>query len=424
MTKMNTKNVMVSIFAIVTALFLLNVVAASDLADKVLVKVDGTYVGEFDGEYCGTEGYDDCDVIEVDAGETISIVVRFTALEYDSDVTIDAELEGDKVDVDSVSDSFDVEPGNRYRKTLTIKVPYELKDDLSDDLELNIEIDGDDYKTELETIILRVQRPSYNADIKSITTSQTVKAGETFPVDIVLKNVGYNDLDDVYVTAKIPTLGIQQSTYFGDIVALECDDDFGDDDLPWGENTLGRSCDEDDEDSARGKLSLKIPYGVQSGVYTLEVQVSNDDTTSTKTVQIVVDNDFESTVFKSGNSIWVVNPTDTVAGYRIIAESPASVSESIVFVPAGASKTIAVNANTEGEYTFDVNVFTLKGELVDTMTFSGNAVLSGSDDDTETNPIVILTVILAIIFIVLLIVLIVLIGKKPEKSGEFGESYY
>jgi preprotein translocase subunit SecG len=40
------------------------------------------------------------------------------------------------------------------------------------------------------------------------------------------------------------------------------------------------------------------------------------------------------------------------------------------------------------------------------------------------NPIVVLTVVLAIIFLVLLVVLIVLIGRKPQKSEEYGESYY
>jgi hypothetical protein len=147
--------------------------------------------------------------------------------------------------------------------------------------------------------------------------------------------------------------------------------------------------------------------------------------TSNKAVQVVVDNAFESTVYKSGNSVWIVNPTDSVVGYRIVAESPASVSESMVFVAAGSSKSIAVEPNAEGEYSFEVGVFNLKGDLVETITFSGNASgVEASDDKTGTNPIVILTVILAIIFIVLLVVLIVLLGKKPEKSGEFGESYY
>ena len=42
--KMNTKNVMVSFLAIMTALFLLSTVQAGDIADNMLIKVDGTYV--------------------------------------------------------------------------------------------------------------------------------------------------------------------------------------------------------------------------------------------------------------------------------------------------------------------------------------------------------------------------------------------
>jgi len=40
------------------------------------------------------------------------------------------------------------------------------------------------------------------------------------------------------------------------------------------------------------------------------------------------------------------------------------------------------------------------------------------------NTAVILTVVLAVIFVVLLVVLIVLLTRKPEKTEEFGESYY
>ena len=92
--------------------------------------------------------------------------------------------------------------------------------------------------------------------------------------------------------------------------------------------------DDDYEDTVSGSLYLEIPQDAKSGIYTLEVSASNDDATSKKTIQIVVDNDFDSTVFKSGNSLWIVNPTNNVLGYRIVPESPASVSESVVFVPA------------------------------------------------------------------------------------------
>jgi len=413
-SKMRTKNVLGSFLAVFAVVLLAATISAGELADSITVKVDGTYVGE-DGTYD--------EFIVVDAGETITISVRFTSLVYYSDVTVEAELEGEKVDVQAVTKDFDVEVDGRYSKTLSLKVPYELKDELSDTLDLTIEIDGKEHKTELETIVLKVQRPSYNADIKSVTAPQSVDAGESFPVEIVLKNIGYNDLDDLYVTASVPALGIEKTGYFGDIVALECDED-DDSEFPWSDATLGRFCDEDDTDSVSGKLYLDVPYGVAAGVYSLEVEVSNDDTTSNQVVQLVVENAFESTVYKSGNSVWIVNPTDNVVGYRIVAESPASVSESIVFVPAGASKSVSVEPNAEGEYTFDVNVFDMKGNLVETIAFSGKAMNGDTSTTDESNPIVILTVILAIIFIVLLIVLIVLIGKKPEKSGEFGESYY
>jgi len=413
---MRTKNILVSFLAVLAVFALVATVSAvacdGDLVqgNDVTVKVDG-------------ESVDSYNTVAVEAGETISVKVIFTSDVYDSDVTVEAELEGNKVDVQAVSDEFDVEIDSTYRETLTLKVPYELKDELSDELELNIEIDGKDYSSEVDTIYLRVQRPSYNIDIKSVSVDQSVDAGETFPVEIVLKNIGYNDLDDLYVTAQIEALGVKKTGYFGDVVALECDD--GDDGFDVNDDGIvdvERSCDEDDEDSVSGKLYLEVPYGVQAGLYTLEVIVENDDTTSRGIVQIVVDNDFETTVFKSGDSVWIVNPTDNVVGYRIVAESPAMVNEPMVFVPAGASQTIKVDPNTEGEYNFSVNVFTTNGELIETITFSGN---NGADEQTDaTNPIVILTVILAIIFIVLLIVLIVLISKKPEKSGELGESYY
>ena len=66
---------------------------------------------------------------------------------------------------------------------------------------------------------------------------------------------------------------------------------------------------------------------------------------------------------------------------------------------------------------FDVNVFSSE-KLLEKVTLKLNA------EGKAVNPIVVLTVVLAIIFLVLLVVLIVLIGRKPQKTEEFGESYY
>ena len=411
--KMDTKKLLVSFLAIVCVFSLVAIVSAAELANDVDVKVDGIF----------TEGND----VSVIAGETIDVKVYFTALvgdgEHDGEganVRIKAELEGEKVDVSDRTETFDVEAGKRYSKTLTLQVPYELKDEVSDDLDLTIKIWNGDHETEVEGLALRVQRPSYNADIKSVSVSNTVEAGETFPVDIVIKNRGYNDLDDVYVTVGISALGVQKSAYFGDLVVEENDND------------------DDDTDTVSGRLYLEVPYDVKAGVYTLDVKVVNDDTVSTTVKQIVIENDLSNTIVTGDlkktvavgetaeYTLLVVNPTDKLKVYGIVSESSNGVltvaTPSVFAIPAGSSGTVKVTAtaDAEGQYVFTVGV--VSGEtIVDAVTF--NLGVEGTKAKA-TNPVVVLTIVLAIVFLVLLVVLIVLLGKKPEKAEEFGESYY
>ena len=405
--KMNTKKLMVPIFAVVMALFLFASVSAGEITNNYVVKVDGINASNHE--------------ISVVAGEKITIEVYFKSLVDDTDVTIEAEIEGDKIKETAESEVFDVETNYTYRKVFNIEVPYELKDVQSDDIYLNIEIDGKNHKSTLDEIILRVQRPSYNAVIKSVTIPSSIEAGDTFPIDFVLKNMGYNDLDDLYVEVSIPELGISQGPlWIGDLVDIE---------------TCTNNCDE--EDTVGGRLYLDVPYGVDAGVYEMEFTVYNEDTESTKVRQVVIGNDFSSEVITvntkktvaSGEnaefSILLVNPTDNVKVYKIITESAnglfSSASESVVAVPAGSSKTVTITANAknEGSYVFNVNVLS-ENELIQSIAYE-----VAVDGKKTANTTVILTVILAIIFLVLLIVLIVLIGRKPEKSAEeFGESYY
>ena len=429
--EMISKNLLVPFLVIASVLLLVSTVSAAEIADVYRITVDGADVE-------GTV-FNSGDTVSVVAGDTATIKVYFTALENDQDVSVKAEIEGDKVDVEANSASFDVEKGKRYSKVLTLKMPFELEDQLSDDITLNIEVNGNDHKTELDEITLRIQRASYDADIKSVNAPKSVFAGESFPVDVVLKNIGYNDLEDVFVSVSIKELGVESSDYLGDIVAIECSDSDEDEDPTdlYGVD-ISRKCNENDVDTVRGRLSLKIPFEVEPGVYSLEVSVKNDDTTSSMTKQIAVENDFVSNVVVTNTrktvavgeeaeySLLIVNPTDKVKVFRVVTESSgdlsSSASEAVVAVPAGSSKTVAVTAKaeTEGEYNFNVNVFS--GEkLVDVVTFT--AKVEGSKVGAN-NPVVVLTVILAIVFLVLLVVLIVLLGRKPEKAEEFGESYY
>ena len=380
-TKMMAKNLSVSFLAVAMMLLVVaNVSAATDITSDLQVKVNGDWVAT------STES------LSVVAGNTLSVKAIFNSLFDATDVIMKVEIEGSKVNPIVTSAPFDVEANKVYMKTLDIEVPYELKDALSDDVSLIVTIkEGSEYKTVRE-FTLRTQRPSYNADVMSIVTSNTVQAGESFPVDVVLKNIGYNDLKDVYISAKLSALnGVERTVYFGDLASIEVEDD--------------------DSTTVNGRIALQIPYDATAGIYTLDIQVSNDDLDLSASKQIVVENDFPKTVIKAGNDLMIVNPTDSLKIYRVVYPD----SDELVTVKAGSAKTVQVNPNTE-DYT--VSVMTMSGELVDAYTF--NSV----EGNSATSPIVVLTIILAIVFLVLLVVLIVLIGKKPEKSEDFGESYY
>ena len=127
----------------------------------------------------------------------------------------------------------------------------------------------------------------------------------------------------------------------------------------------------------------------------------------------------------SGNQLLIVNPTNQLIVYRLVPQSTSvvsvSLSESLVAVAAGSSRTVTVDTTSDvlGTQTYAVNVFSADGTLVDTVSFS--KTFEGRD---VTSSIVVLTIVLAIIFIVLLVVLIVLLGKKSKKTEEFSESYY
>jgi hypothetical protein len=277
---------------------------------------------------------------------------------------------------------------------LTLEVPEVDEDELSENMDLTVKIWNSDFQTE-EYPVLRVQRESFEVSVRSVFVSNTVEAGQRVPVQVVLENTGYNDLEDLYVTVSIPELGIETRAYFGDL-AVEGDHHHHD----------------DDDDSVT--VYLDVPYTVASGLYTLEVEVANEDFSSNFVEkQVAVTNGFPEVVMASGDNLLILNPTNNLKVYKVVYPS----ADLTVPVQAGSSKLISIDT-PEGEYSFDVFVFD-GDQLVGTVNYSGV-----SESETLASPVVVLTVILAVIFVVLLIVMIVLMTKKPEKSEEFGESYY
>jgi len=430
---MNAKKLMVSMIMIASVLLLVSTVTAAtytynaytvtgDLADVYNVKINGLSVNDKD--------------VRLVTGETIDVKVYFTAEMDDRDVTVTATLDTGKEKVEATTSGFRVAENASYIKYLTLVVPNELKDELTDEATIEIEVEGKDGESQTSEVTLTVERAQYDSVVKSISVPSNVEAGEVIPVEFVVKNTGFYDLDETYVTVSISALGIERSMYLGDIFALDgVTMEVVTQLVPEIRMIYG---DEDDEDTLSGVLYLEVPYTARAGVYSLDVEVSNDDLTINEEMSLVISNDFSagnvivpssSKTVAAGESaeysLVIVNPTNKLKVYTIMAESnddiSSSASTTVIAVPAGSSKTVSVSsvAQTEGEYAFDVIV--TSGETVEIVTL--NSTVEGKSISAG-NPVVVLTIILAIIFLVLLVVLIVLLGKKPEKAEEFGESYY
>ena len=393
---MNFKKLLVSLVMLVSTLFLLSTVSAALVGSDGDFTVTSVKINKVDSN-----------VASVIAGELVTVEVTFKATnlganESISDVRVTVELEGDKIDVEGTTSSFDVIDGKTYVKSMVLRVPFELQDEVSTDLSLNLEIKGNGVDSYAQSEPVSVQRPPYNVDFMSVNTGQA-EAGKTLSVDVVLKNTGYNKLDDLYVTVSIPELNVERTVYARDLVQVK-------------ENTK----DDDDEDTVEVTVYLTVPYDAVEGTYDLEVEATNNDMKLNSVKQIFVKNAFSSKVIVSGNEIVLLNPTDSLMALRLIPETPEGVSvtlsENVVVIPAGESRSVTVSATGSGEYT--LNVFTMNGELVESVTLTANTVSAGS------NVVTVLTAILLVVFLVLLAVLVVLVTKKPEKDEELSESYY
>ena len=136
---MDMKNLMVFFLMIASMFLVVSTVSATELVNGTSVRVNGLY----------DNGNSDVNPISVIAGEALSVKINFEALEDASDVRVKIELQGEKQDVEVRSAVFDIEDGSKYSKTLTLKVPYELRDSVSEDMTLNIIVSNGDFETDL-----------------------------------------------------------------------------------------------------------------------------------------------------------------------------------------------------------------------------------------------------------------------------------
>ena len=405
METMNNKVLLIP-FLVALTLLLVGFVSADELATS------GSLKTEFNSIVLSQTSD-----VSVSVGNTIPVRATFTADKDASDVKVKVSIEGLKEDVQDSTKRFDLIAGKTYTKLLALEVPSSIKGKTKD-ITLYVEIINSNDRTE-EDYTITLQRDSYELDILSIDYNTQVTGGDVFPVSVVIKNTGYSRMDDNYVVASIPELGVSSRNYAGDLIPVEDYQDY-----------------DDEEDSVNKVVYLQVPEGAPEGVYELVVRVYNSDAVTEITKLISVQESQTTTVLASSKSqdvsagetakyeLIIVNTAktakvfriDTISGSDLIITTP-----TVIAVGAGESKTVTVIAEVpkgtdEGTYTFSTDV---EGKQT---VFAAHVI--GSNGSTVSSSIVGLTVVLVIVFVVLLAVLIILISRKDNSVEEVETSYY
>ncbi len=422
---MKSKAILVSFVALFAIVFALSLVAASEFVEVTDVEIDGV-------------SYEAGQTLGLSVSETIPVVVKFTALDDGdnttsgvSDVRVKVYIEGYKDEISETTSRFHILEGNTYVKRFSLKLPSSFDiEDLTEDVSLLIRISAKGEESTEVYVPLELQKDLYNLNLLSLDATDVVYAGSTLAVDVVVENNGNDRLDNVYVKASIPGLGISRTVYVGDL------------------ESVADGYDDDINDAREKRVYLTIPRNAVPGNYELEVETYNYDTSVTATTRVVV-RDVEAGILPSVTSktiapgdetsfdLVLVNPNDRMVVYTITPEESkgliVEISEPVVGIGADSSKTIKVNVRAtesieEGTYLVSVNANSETG-LVKQVSFSVSVEepsrgITGASIGQPTNTVVVLTVILVIIFVVLLIVLIVLLTKRPAETEEFGETNY
>ena len=398
------RNVLLIPFVAVMTLLVFSMASAMTDADNIVDDL----TTEFNGVILGS------DTMAGDVDGTVPVRVTFVATANVSDVRVEVSMDGFRDDVEAETSRFDIVDGNTYTKLLSLRLPSS-SDDLNEEYTLKVELTHDGSNA-FEEYTVSVQRESYTFEIKSVDFSSKVNAGDVFPVSVVVKNTGFNRMDDTYVVVSIPTLGVSTRGYVGDLVTTNEDED-----------------NEDKEDSMYRTVYLKVPASAVAGVYEMEIEAYNDDAETTVKQLVSVVGSASSVVLatiknqdlNAGETVTydlvIVNSADDVKVYTLnsVAGDDLIISvPSVVTVGPDASETvsIAVTAASDAEvgtYTFSIDV---DGE----QTVFGANVVGGS----VSSSVVALTVILVIVFVVLLAVLVVLLTKKEKPIDEVETSYY
>lgn len=430
--------VLAFVFLAVTLVTLVTETARADTIDvqKMLVYVRGELVWAADCSSnwnlsdCGA--YDPIFLPSLEEGENVDIKVVITGgnnPEPVQHVVVRAWTRVAGSTIEDESSDFDFYQDNQYTKTLYLKMPANVKVENKTeprDFVLHIDLEADEPLSGIDSAEIKydVQRLSEFLSVKSINmrTSCTVYCNSVY-ADVVVKNTGAHDVEDIYVKGTIKELGISTTAYIDQLVAFKT---------------------EDEDISRQVTLTFVLPSNVQPGTYTLEVRVSADDVKDTiQTQQFVISGSNTQTpnvevvpqvvsqeISEGGSvtySMIVTNQGTSTQTFTVdttgLDWATVQVTPNTFSLAGGESKIVNVYVNAKDGIVSGQRVFSAKvryGQESKTVSFTADVTGKSRAMDIKT-VLMIVGIVLAVAIIILLIVLLAQKTKTEEKAEE---SYY
>ena len=358
------------------------------------------------------------------AGEKVHVKVYWKALLNDSS-SFDAKISVELDDEEYESDFFQV----RKAWEDTVSFVFELPEDMdADEYLLNIELEDENgNKDYYDAISLDVVSQRNNVEIYDVNFPYglEVKAGQTFLANVGVKNLGYENEEDVRVTLTIPELGLYQRTQYFDLYTEDNED-----------------VDDEKYYKLYKDLFVTVPATTVSGVYDVIVEVSFDDGDESQEqvfslvvgegvapADALISIDTEVQNFAQGNG----------AVYTIMFSEPNAYTVEVEGVDVWGTARVDVNddqayvfvtSNEDapaGDYQFSVKVMAGSTVVKEFDLTAGVDSFQTSSSDIKEG----LQIGFAVLLVILIILGIILAARKIGKSDDFeeplmdeGETYY
>lgn len=362
--------------------------------------------------------------VSVKIGERIPVVTTFSFTSDYEDVTVRIELSyGHGKEVRAKTDPVDVIAGTTYNEKLYLTIPNDIEVSLpGETYTLSVDIkDGKGRTIDSEVFDLMVQKENDLLEIQKVIKT-TATAGKSTLVTVVVKNIGSDRQEDIYVKIRVPLLDITVEERVGDLEVNDTDER---------------------EDTSAIDIPLRIPKDAADGTYDLEIVAYNKNTEirqidSLKVKGIiaepakieilpqVITQDIEQGESKI-YTITLANLESKAQTYTVSVRGTegwalAQIDSPIVTVEGKSTKTVNVQITTNLNAALGQHIFEVKFK-------SDGAekeieLMTSVTEEAKVSGLMILVITLAIIAVVLIIIFIATRKPVEEIPTEEEKGYY